>query len=91
MTKKVLKNWYVYIIKCTDGSLYTGYTDNLEKRFEKHKSGKGAKYTRSHKPKKIVFFEKHVKKIVAQRKEREIKNLTREEKIKFIKSNRTSG
>ena len=86
MTKKAIaKNWFVYIIKCVDGSLYTGTTNDLEARFEKHKSGKGAKYTRSHKPKKIVFFEKCDNKIVAQKKERGIKNLTREEKIRFIK------
>jgi len=85
VTKKVLKKWFVYVIKCKDGSLYTGYTDNLEKRFEKHKQGIGAKYTRSHKPQKIVFSEKYDNKIIAQKKEREIKNLSREEKIKFIK------
>jgi len=82
---KVLKNWFVYIIKCVDGSLYTGTTNDLQKRFEKHKIGKGAKYTRSHKPEKIVFFKKYDNKIVALQKEREIKNFTREEKIKFIK------
>ena len=83
--------WFVYIIKCVDGSFYTGYTDNLEKRFAKHKSGKGAKYTRSHAPKEIVFFEKHVKKIMALKREREIKNWTREEKLKFLKSHSKSG
>jgi putative endonuclease len=89
VTKKIFKNWFVYIIKCEDDSLYTGYTDNLQNRFEKHKSGKGAKYTRSHKPKQIVFFKKYDNKIVAQKKEREIKNLTHEEKIKFIKQNKS--
>jgi len=83
--------WFVYIIKCVDGSLYTGSTNNLEKRFEKHKSGKGAKYTRSHKPKRIVFFKKYAKKIVALRKEREIKKLTRKQKIEFIKTHNKPG
>ena len=78
--------WFVYILKCVDDSLYTGYTDNLEKRFEKHKSGKASKYTRSHKPKEIVFFEKYDKKIVALRREREIKKLERKEKLSLIKS-----
>jgi len=78
--------WFVYIIKCKDGTLYTGFTDDLEKRFEAHKNGKGAKYTRSHKPEKVVFFEKHVKKVVALKRERELKKLTREEKLKFILS-----
>ena len=79
--------WFVYIIKCKDGSLYTGATNDLEKRFKDHKSGKGAKYTTSHIPVKIVFFKKCAKKITAFRKEREIKNLTRKEKLKFIEKN----
>ena len=87
----ISKMWFVYIIKCIDGSLYTGSTNNLEKRFEAHKNGKGAKYTKSHSPEKIVFFEKHFKKIIAQRREREIKNWKREEKLKFIKDKNTSG
>ena len=79
--------WFVYIIKCKDGSLYTGYTNDLEKRLEKHKSGKGAKYTRSHKPQKIVFSEKYDNKIIAQRREREIKSWTRKEKLEFLSKN----
>jgi putative endonuclease len=78
--------WFVYIIKCIDGSLYTGSTNDLKSRFEKHKSGKGAKYTRSHKPERIVFFKKYAKKIVAFKKEREIKNWTHSQKLKFIES-----
>jgi len=79
--------WFVYIIKCVDGSLYTGSTNDLEGRFEKHKNGKGAKYTRSHIPDRIVFVEKHNKKIMALKREREIKNFTRKEKLKFLKFN----
>jgi putative endonuclease len=78
--------WFVYIIKCADGSLYTGFTNDLEGRFEKHKTGKGAKYTRSHIPEKIVFSEKYDNKIMAQKREREIKDWTHDEKIKFIES-----
>jgi putative endonuclease len=80
--------WFVYIIKCVDGSLYTGSTNDLEKRFEKHKIGKASKYTRSHVAEKIVFFERHYDKIIALRREREIKDLTRENKIKLIKKSR---
>ena len=76
--------WFVYILKCIDGSLYTGSTNDLEKRFETHKSGKGGKYTRSHKPVRIVFSEKYDNKIIALRKEREIKLLTRKEKLEYI-------
>jgi putative endonuclease len=78
--------WFVYIIKFEDGSLYTGSTNDLKGRFEKHKEGKGAKYTRSHIPEKIVYVEKHHKKIIALEREREIKNLPRKEKLKFIES-----
>jgi len=83
--------WFVYVIKCVDKSLYTGYTNNLEKRFEKHKLGKGSKYVRSHKPEKIVYIEKHNKKIIALRREREIKKLTHREKIEFIESKNLPG
>ncbi|MFA6189910.1 MAG: GIY-YIG nuclease family protein [Candidatus Staskawiczbacteria bacterium] len=83
--------WFVYIIKCVDGSLYTGYTNDLEKRFEKHKSGKGSKYIRSHAPEKIVYSEKHYKKIVALRREREIKKLTHKEKLIFLENKNMPG
>lgn len=83
--------WYVYIIKCKDGSLYTGATNNLGERFEKHKVGKGGKYTRSHTPEKIVFFEKCSNKIVALKKEREIKKLPRKKKLELIKAKNTPG
>ena len=83
--------WFVYIIKCVDGSLYTGFTNNLEKRFEKHKLGKGSKYIRSHAPEKIVYSEKHLKKLIALRREREIKSLTRKEKLQFLESHNMPG
>ena len=70
-----------------DASLYTGCTNDLGRRFEEHKSGKGGRYTRSHVPEKIVFFEKHDSKIVALRRERQIKEWSRKEKIKFIQLN----
>ena len=83
--------WFVYIIQCIDGSLYTGATNNLEKRFETHKNGKGGRYTRSHIPEKIVYSEKHTKKVVALKREREIKDWNRDQKLDFIRNNRKSG
>jgi len=77
--------WFVYVIKCMDGSLYTGFTNDLKERFKKHKSGRGAKYTRSHIPEKIVFSKKFKSKIVALKMEREIKGLTHSKKLEFIK------
>lgn len=76
--------WFVYILQCEDGSLYTGYSNNVEKRFLAHKNGKGAKYTKSHKPIKIVFVEKFTNKLDALKREREIKSWSKSKKIKFL-------
>lgn len=48
---------YVYIIECIDGSLYTGWTNHLEERYRAHCNGKGARYTKSHKPRKLLYYE----------------------------------
>ena len=78
--------FYVYILKCVDGSLYCGYTTDVEKRFEKHKSGKGAKYTRSHLPLEIVYIEEFETKSDALKRECEIKSMTKLQKEKLINS-----
>ena len=72
---------YAYILECSDGTLYTGYTNNLEKRVATHNSGKGAKYTRSRLPVRLVYFEEFETKSEAQRREYEIKHLTRAQKL----------
>jgi putative endonuclease len=77
---------YVYILLCGDGSLYTGWTNNLEKRFKDHCSGKGAKYTRGRGPLKIIYFETFENKVDAMKREYVIKKLRREEKDNLIKS-----
>lgn len=82
----VIKMCYVYILKCSDNTLYTGWTNNLEKRIRTHSKGKGAKYTRARLPIKLVYFEKYNDKISAQKREYEIKQKTRKEKLKLIKS-----
>lgn len=76
---------YVYILKCSDESLYTGWTTDLEKRLKTHNSGKGAKYTRARLPVEIVYFEEFEDKIEAMKREYEIKKLTREKKLQLIK------
>ena len=81
------KKYYTYIILTKDNTLYCGYTDDVEKRFKAHMSGKGAKYTRAHKPLKIVYSVCFDTKIESQNEERRIKAMTREEKLKFIKAN----
>lgn len=78
--------FYAYIIRCADGSFYCGYTTDVEKRFEKHKSGKGAKYTRSHLPLEIVYIEEFESKSDALKRECEIKSMTRSQKEKLINS-----
>ena len=73
---------YVYMIRCKDGSLYTGWTNNLEKRFKNHCEGKGAKYTRG--PLELVYYEVFEDKREAMRREYEIKQLKKSEKEKLI-------
>lgn len=81
---------YVYILKCSDETLYTGWTTDLKKRIKTHNSGKGAKYTRGRTPVKLIYYEKYDDKLIAQRREREIKKLKRDEKIKLIEDNNNS-
>lgn len=77
--------FYVYMILTERNTLYCGYTDNVEKRFNEHKSGKGAKYTRANKPVKIVYIKEFPSKSEAQKEEYRIKHkLTREQKLKLI-------
>ena len=78
--------YFVYIVECSDKTLYTGYTIHLEKRVKTHNSGKGAKYTRSRLPVKLVYFEWKPSKSLALKREKEIKNLKRKEKLKLINS-----
>ena len=75
---------YVYIIKCGDGSLYTGWTNDLKRRFENHCQGKGAKYTRGRGPLELVYFETFEDKKEAMKREYAIKKLKRQEKDKLI-------
>ncbi len=76
---------YVYILRCGDDSLYTGWTNNLEKRVKAHSNGKGAKYTKARLPIELVYFEEFEDKIEAMRREYAIKKLTRKEKLLLIK------
>lgn len=73
--------WYIYILLCQDGSLYTGSTNDVQKRFLAHQSGKAAKYTRAHKPLKVIYQEELLTKSDALKREAEIKSWTRQQKI----------
>ena len=77
---------YAYIVKCSDGTYYTGYTNDLEKRLLTHNAGKGAKYTRNRLPVEMVYFEEYEEKSEAMKREYAIKQLTREQKEKLISS-----
>ena len=79
------KKYYTYIILTKDNTLYCGYTDNVEKRFGLHMSGKGAKYTRMHKPLKIIYTVCFDTKLEAQKEECRIKKMKRKEKLEFLK------
>ena len=76
---------YTYILRCGDGSFYTGWTNNLGKRLEAHNAGRGGRYTRSRLPVKLVYYEPFDTKNEAMRREAAIKKLTRQEKEKLIK------
>ena len=75
---------YAYIVKCSDGTYYTGYTNDLEKRLLAHNAGKGAKYTRNRLPVEMVYFEEYEDKSEAMKREYAIKRLTRKQKEKLI-------
>lgn len=71
---------YVYVVKCSDGTLYTGYTTDVERRVEEHNSGEGAKYTRGRTPVRLVHVEEHETRSEAMSREAEIKAMSRKEK-----------
>lgn len=79
-------NWYVYILRCGDGTLYTGITDDVSARLEAHRSGKGAKYTRGRGPLELVFREKAESHSDAAKREWQIKQLTRAQKLALCKN-----
>ena len=82
----MLKMNYTYIVRCSDGSLYTGWTNDLEKRIKAHNEGKGAKYTKSRRPVELVYYEAFEKKEEAMSREWAIKQMSREEKKGLLKA-----
>lgn len=78
------QKWFVYMLRCGDGSLYTGITTDVEARLEVHRSGRGAKYTRGRGPLELVHAEAYDSKSAALKREWEIKALPRCEKMKLI-------
>ncbi len=77
---------YVYVLECADNTLYTGWTINLDKRIKVHNEGKASKYTRARLPVKLVYLETFDDKITAQKREWEIKQMSRKDKLMLIKN-----
>ena len=73
--------WFVYILRCGDGSLYTGMTDDVQRRLAVHRAGRGAKYTRGRGPLELVYQEERADRSDALRREAEIKSLSRTQKL----------
>jgi predicted GIY-YIG superfamily endonuclease len=84
-------SYYVYILRCKDGSYYTGHAKDVEKRFEMHKKGRGARYTRMHEPEKLVYTEEFESRGEAMRRERRIKTLSHNKKQQLINNNSKSA
>jgi predicted GIY-YIG superfamily endonuclease len=84
-------SYYVYILRCKDGSYYTGHAKDVEKRFEMHKKGRGARYTRMHEPEKLVYIEEFESRSEAMRRERRIKTLSHNKKQQLINNNSKSA
>lgn len=78
--------WYVYIILCSDTSLYTGITTDVDRRFSEHGSQKGAKYFRARRPREVVYVEGGHSRSSASQREAAVKKLGRQEKISLIRS-----
>jgi len=79
-----MSQWFVYILRCGDGSLYTGISTDVEARVKTHNAGKGAAYTRSHLPVKLAWKEKVRGESAAKKKEAQIKRLTRSQKLNIL-------
>jgi putative endonuclease len=78
--------YYVYVILCVDGSFYTGYTRDIDARVRLHQSGRGARYTRIHKPQRVAYCELFDSRAKAMRREKELKKMTHQQKLNLISS-----
>jgi putative endonuclease len=81
--------FYVYILLCDDGSFYTGYTKNIDERTRLHSKGKGARYTRMHKPKRVAYVELFGSRAKAMKREKAIKRMSHQQKLNLINSRNT--
>lgn len=86
MDNQLQKKNFTYILECADGTLYCGWTNNLQRRLAAHNAGTAAKYTRTRRPVRLVYYESFAAKQEAMSREFHIKRMTRQEKIRLIKS-----
>ena len=86
-----LSNWWVYILQCSDGTFYTGISNNLNRRLNSHNAGKGAKYTKMRRPVVLVYCEEATGRSEASKREYAMKKLTRNQKQTLLKVNDLVG
>lgn len=79
--------WHCYLLECADGTLYTGITNDLEKRLAAHNNGTASKYTRSRLPVQLVYAEPHADRAAASRREMAVKRLPRTAKLALLRCN----
>jgi putative endonuclease len=86
-------SYFVYMLLCSDGSYYTGYTSNVLSRFERHRKGRGARYTKMRQPKRIVYLQRFATRRAAMRRERQMKKLSHDQKLDLARrhKSRTEG
>lgn len=77
---------YVYMVECSDGSLYTGWTTDVQRRVKVHNAGRGAKYTKLHRPVRLVYVEEQSSRAAAMQREAQIKTWPRVRKLKLIRN-----
>jgi putative endonuclease len=86
--KRSPREFYCYILECSDGTFYTGWTTDPERRARQHNSGAGARYTRSRRPVRVVYLEEQPDRVTAMKREKAIKALSREKKKQLINGGR---
>jgi predicted GIY-YIG superfamily endonuclease len=85
------ETWFVYVLRCADGSLYTGITKDLKRRCQQHNDGTASRYTRSRCPTKLVWQESHPSRSSALKREAAIKAMTRRDKLALIRLRKKAG
>jgi predicted GIY-YIG superfamily endonuclease len=91
MKKPLSDLWFVYVLRCADGSLYAGITTDLKRRCLQHNNGTGSRYTRSRRPARLVWQENHPSRSSALKREAAIKAMRRQDKLALVRSRKKAG